>query len=271
MSAEFMSKRKKQLDELTKIYQNNPEYSFKELVLFIQNGIISRYGKTPQQILQMLYNASSPKRVGVSGIGTSEISDDQAAVQVENISTTVTDNGTTSKRNIWEDIKNVIEWLVELFTRLFGNYRNPREYNPTTSDWTYKNRPMYIEGSGASKSSLATIFPVAAAGAIVLFLMKSPNGKKPARRRTTKYKFITLPHAGNLVNFDYTLILTIKIFNKMAKLKMLKLPKKPKQNASVAVKENWLRRASEVKKENARRIQANKRSAELSKKIAGFK
>ncbi|NLO72290.1 MAG: hypothetical protein GX102_15375 [Porphyromonadaceae bacterium] len=57
----------------------------------------------------------------------------------------------------------------------------------------------------------------------------------------------------------------------MAKLKMLKLPKKPKQNASVAVKENWLRRASEVKKENARRIQANKRSAELSKKIAGFK
>ncbi len=57
----------------------------------------------------------------------------------------------------------------------------------------------------------------------------------------------------------------------MAKLKMRKMPKKPKQSASVAVKENWLKRAAEVKKENAKRVQANKRSGELSKKIAGFK
>lgn len=57
----------------------------------------------------------------------------------------------------------------------------------------------------------------------------------------------------------------------MAKLKMLKAPKKPKASASVAVKENWLRRAAEVKKENARRAAENKKSAELSKKIAGYK
>lgn len=57
----------------------------------------------------------------------------------------------------------------------------------------------------------------------------------------------------------------------MAKLKMKRLPKKPKASASVEVKENWLRKAAEVKKENARRQQANKRSGELSKKIAGFK
>lgn len=57
----------------------------------------------------------------------------------------------------------------------------------------------------------------------------------------------------------------------MAKLKMKKMPKKPKLGASVAAKENWLRRAADVKKENARRASENKRSAELSKKIAGFK
>lgn len=57
----------------------------------------------------------------------------------------------------------------------------------------------------------------------------------------------------------------------MAKLKMLKLPKKPKLSASVATKERWLARASEIKKENARRIAMNKRSMELSKKIANFK
>ncbi|NMA84863.1 MAG: hypothetical protein GX962_13490 [Epulopiscium sp.] len=52
---------------------------------------------------------------------------------------------------------------------------------------------------------------------------------------------------------------------------MKKLPKKPKASASVEVKENWLRRAAEVKKENARRARLNKRSEELSKKIAGFR
>lgn len=57
----------------------------------------------------------------------------------------------------------------------------------------------------------------------------------------------------------------------MAKLKMKKLPKKPKANASVGTKENWLKKAAEVKKENARRVSVNKRSGELSKKIAGFK
>lgn len=57
----------------------------------------------------------------------------------------------------------------------------------------------------------------------------------------------------------------------MAKLKMMKLPKKPKLSASVATKERWLARANEIKKENARRIAMNKRSMELSKKIANFK
>lgn len=57
----------------------------------------------------------------------------------------------------------------------------------------------------------------------------------------------------------------------MAKLKMKKLPKKPKQSASVEAKENWIKRATEVKKENIRRAAANKKSADLSKKIAGIK
>ena len=57
----------------------------------------------------------------------------------------------------------------------------------------------------------------------------------------------------------------------MAKLKMLKAPKKPKKSASVETKENWLKRFAEVKKENARRVALNKKSDELSKKIANTK
>ena len=57
----------------------------------------------------------------------------------------------------------------------------------------------------------------------------------------------------------------------MAKLKMKKLPKRPKASASVETKKNWLKKANEVKKENARLARENKVSEQLSKKIAGYK
>lgn len=53
----------------------------------------------------------------------------------------------------------------------------------------------------------------------------------------------------------------------MAKLKMVKLPKAPKASASVVVKERWLQRVAEIRKENAKRAALNKKSEELSKKI----
>lgn len=54
----------------------------------------------------------------------------------------------------------------------------------------------------------------------------------------------------------------------MALLKMKKLPKAPKQSASIQTKENYLKRVSEVKRENAKRAALNKKSATLSAKIA---
>jgi len=55
----------------------------------------------------------------------------------------------------------------------------------------------------------------------------------------------------------------------MAALKLKKYGKKPKANASVAVKERYLQRTKEIDKENARRKSENKKSKDLSKKIAG--
>lgn len=54
----------------------------------------------------------------------------------------------------------------------------------------------------------------------------------------------------------------------MAKLKMLKTPKRPKAGASVAAKEGFLKKLNEVRKENARRKAENKKSIELDKKIS---
>lgn len=54
----------------------------------------------------------------------------------------------------------------------------------------------------------------------------------------------------------------------MAKLKMLKTPKRPKAGASVAAKESFLKKLNDVRKENARRKAENKKSVELDKKIS---
>lgn len=60
----------------------------------------------------------------------------------------------------------------------------------------------------------------------------------------------------------------------MAKLKMLKAPKRPKASASVATKEAYLKRLAEVQRENARRRAENAKSKmldqKISKAISGF-
>lgn len=54
------------------------------------------------------------------------------------------------------------------------------------------------------------------------------------------------------------------------KLKLLKYPKKPKTSASVASKEAYLKRVSEIDAANRSRIAENKKSEALSKRIAGL-
>lgn len=57
----------------------------------------------------------------------------------------------------------------------------------------------------------------------------------------------------------------------MAKLKMKKLPKKPKAGASVRVLENYMRRVKEIEKENRRREAENKKQETLRRKVANIR
>ena len=54
----------------------------------------------------------------------------------------------------------------------------------------------------------------------------------------------------------------------MATLKLHKLPKAPKAKASIAVKENYLKRVAEIKKLNRKIEGLNKKSKALDAKIA---
>lgn len=50
-------------------------------------------------------------------------------------------------------------------------------------------------------------------------------------------------------------------------VKLKKLPKRPKNSASVATKEAYLKKVAEIKKENAKIIADKKKSKDLDKKI----
>ena len=56
----------------------------------------------------------------------------------------------------------------------------------------------------------------------------------------------------------------------MAKLKMLKLPKKPKASASLEAKQKYLHRVKAIQSENQKRHKINQESERLSKVIAGI-
>ena len=56
----------------------------------------------------------------------------------------------------------------------------------------------------------------------------------------------------------------------MAKVKLLKYPKKPKAKASVAVMENYLKKRKDIDKENNRRKAQNKKTENLRKRISGL-
>lgn len=57
----------------------------------------------------------------------------------------------------------------------------------------------------------------------------------------------------------------------MAKKKMKSYPKKPKANASISVKENYIKNCREIDKENAKRKSENAKSEKLTKQISGMK
>lgn len=57
----------------------------------------------------------------------------------------------------------------------------------------------------------------------------------------------------------------------MAKFKKVKYPKKPKASASIETKMRYLERCKMIDKENAKREAEKRKSAELSKRIAGMR
>lgn len=189
----IMQRRAAQLEEIKRIYSNNADYSLNELIAIIRTGIYERYGKTPEQMLQTIYNAAAvPASAKMAGIGaeTTEVLE-QAAQAVQNITVDVNDNGIKKKGNFWQDAKKVIDWLIEVLQKIFGTFRDPNVYAPRSDQWKYENAPEYPKGGYEDpfkkKSSLGTWLPILLVGGVI-YGMQSGKIKPLAPKRTTKKK-----------------------------------------------------------------------------------
>lgn len=198
LSADLNYKRQVQMDEFRKIVVRNPEYSLDQLVLYASEGIQYRYGKTPQQMLQQIYQAAAVNPNAVAGIGSDpDLEYQKAADRVKSLSTTVKEDGTTKKRNFWKDVVTVIDWIIAILHKL-GLVKNPNTYAPNSDDWIGRGkapldpnaenpRGWGVVDDDDDKSAFSTL-PILAAGGILLFLMKDDimPDKKPKRKSATK-------------------------------------------------------------------------------------
>jgi len=172
-----MQKRNEQIAALKKIYSYNTGYTFADMVQIIQVGIQQRYSKTPAQLLQKIYETA----VGNPSVGdaTTDAIKEQAAIKVHNLTTSVSEGGVTKTSNFWTDAKSVIEWLVEIFTKLFGSkYTNPTVYSPDSDHWTYDNQPSE---SGLSSAGFG-VLPMLVVGG-VLYTLYSTTQKKGKKKK----------------------------------------------------------------------------------------
>ncbi len=190
LSADILRKRNDQINQLKKMVEYNAGYSFQNLVNIVQMGIAERYGKTPGQMLQTIYNAAAvPSYAKVGSIDGEQPSATilEAEEKVKNLSMTVSDEGeTTKEKNVWTDIVSVIDWLIAVVQKLFGRYTDPKVYSPNHPDWTGANAPTWdTYDSGTSNAS--SMLPILAVGGVLFYMMKN-GGIKPLNPKLKKKK-----------------------------------------------------------------------------------
>lgn len=189
LSKDIMNKRKTQLAELVKIYQYQSDYSLTDLVNIIRMGLAKRYNKTPNQLLQLIYdNAVLPEGIGntipTPGVDPGKSpAHQQAAEKIKALTTTVTNpaTGAKSNANLWGDIASLLEWLIAVLNRIFGNYTKPSTYNPKWEDWAYGNAPTFNQTKDAETGSY--ILPVLSVAGILVFLANTKQKKGDKQRK----------------------------------------------------------------------------------------
>ncbi|MFM2292693.1 MAG: hypothetical protein RIS29_2506, partial [Bacteroidota bacterium] len=161
LSTEIMTKRVKQIQDLQAIAKVPFMPSVNEMVSALREGFQTHYGKTPEQILTILYysNAGGGGVSGVTGThfdgatgnwvddATGEVlCEDQQVLQTQIADS---NSGESETVGFWDACSKIVEWIVSLLKAL-GINKNSSEvstYTPTKTDWTS------LSGSGSTSEA----------------------------------------------------------------------------------------------------------------------
>ena len=203
----IMSKRIQQLGQLNQLYQGDQTYTPTQMIEILRAGIIAKYGKTPELILQIIYD--NAVRLGANAkigdvLDTSALTFDSESNQYYDGSgnafvlggsgEVVSKNGQSTdltiekpatvddivvtkpsetKHTFWDDVSSVVTWIVNLFKSLGITQPTVSTYTPGSTDWSKLNSASMLSGS-----SITDYLPYVAAAGIVYYLMTSKKKSK---------------------------------------------------------------------------------------------
>ena len=173
MTPAIKLKRDRQIYWLQRLDRFNTYYNYNQLLAIISEGIVQRYGKRPDQVLQLMYDTITTNAIGqVNALptGLNPPAVDMEAINlkaVENLnSLAVQDIKSGTSKNVWTDIASVIEWIVKIFQSLniVSNDSDISKSTPDPSDfYAYRDKSL-------SESSMATALPYVVGGVIIYYL-----------------------------------------------------------------------------------------------------
>ncbi|MFT3753692.1 MAG: hypothetical protein QM800_12740 [Paludibacter sp.] len=182
LPAAIMRKRKNQIAFLRTLDRWNGVYNFDQLVFIIETGIKERYGMTPAQVLTQIYNTAISTTTTVSGLG--EVAPLPIPTQgidvkpvtmptnqqiVTNLNNMQVKTATGSNTNLFDDIGQVVKWIIDLINAI-GINKKTADNTPVTTDWTDLDKP--------ATADISTYLPWVVGAAIVATLFSDKKALK---------------------------------------------------------------------------------------------
>src|ERR1035437_5277793 len=209
LNSDIMTKRAQRLGHLNEMYARDQTYTPVQMIQILRDGITSKYGKSPELILQIIFDnaVNIDSRPAVKGIGattdTGVLTFDSESNQyydgsgnaylLDSAGNVASKNGqstdlkidspatlddvkvgTSAQPSFWDDVASVIDWIVGIFQKLgiTKTTTTIATYVPGTSDWTKLNTSSSMRSAGIGDYLPYVI------GAGIVYTLITGTGKK---------------------------------------------------------------------------------------------
>ncbi|MEI7504107.1 MAG: hypothetical protein WCJ61_12570 [Paludibacter sp.] len=172
MGDAIMTKRANQIINLDAISKLPGTPNFNQLVEIVRAGIIERYGMTPNEVLSKIYHLATTS----PAVGSPE-TDAAKAKALAEMTVLANDSTTGAKKetNFWDDVKSIIEWIIQQLNALgIVKAKSKEETTPISTDWG-----KIPTDSNISSAGMGTYLPYIFGAAIVYTLFT--NGTKKSK------------------------------------------------------------------------------------------